>query len=190
MKPRIKVLTLGVDDLERSLRFYREGLGLETEGIIGTEFVHGSVVFFDLEGGLRPIAEPHVRSLRVIAAGAVVYTRHRTTILGLGHEIEPGGQNLLHQQTGGDGFQRVVHSFGYGLARCIRLGDQIGEPGVELVWCIACCASDDLDDLSQAGAVTDRQGMFTPNPVEAFLGHPQGNDDINVIPDILLCGVF
>jgi len=53
MKPRIKVLTLGVDDLERSLRFYREGLGLETEGIIGTEFVHGSVVFFDLEGGLK-----------------------------------------------------------------------------------------------------------------------------------------
>ena len=53
MKPRIKVLTLGVDDLERSLRFYRDGLGLDTEGIIGTEFEHGSVVFFDLEGGLK-----------------------------------------------------------------------------------------------------------------------------------------
>ena len=53
MKPRIKVITLGVDDLERSLRFYRDGLGLETEGIIGTEFEHGAVVFFDLEGGLK-----------------------------------------------------------------------------------------------------------------------------------------
>jgi catechol 2,3-dioxygenase-like lactoylglutathione lyase family enzyme len=53
MKPRIKVLTLGVNDLERSLRFYRDGLGLDTEGIIGTEFEHGSVVFFDLEGGLK-----------------------------------------------------------------------------------------------------------------------------------------
>jgi uncharacterized protein len=52
MKPFIKVITLGVDDLERSLRFYRDGLGLETEGIIGTEFEHGAVVFFHLKGGL------------------------------------------------------------------------------------------------------------------------------------------
>jgi catechol 2,3-dioxygenase-like lactoylglutathione lyase family enzyme len=52
MKPRISVLTLGVDDLERSLRFYRDGLGLATQGIVGTEFERGSVVFFDLQGGL------------------------------------------------------------------------------------------------------------------------------------------
>jgi catechol 2,3-dioxygenase-like lactoylglutathione lyase family enzyme len=53
MKPRITVLTLSVDDLERSLRFYRDGLGLKTEGIIGTEFEYGAVVFFDLAGGLK-----------------------------------------------------------------------------------------------------------------------------------------
>jgi catechol 2,3-dioxygenase-like lactoylglutathione lyase family enzyme len=53
MKPRITLLTLGVDDLERSLRFYRDGLGLATEGIVGTEFEHGAVVFFDLLHGLR-----------------------------------------------------------------------------------------------------------------------------------------
>lgn len=53
MKPRITILTIGVDDLERSLRFYRDGLGLETRGIVGTEFEHGAVVFFDLEGGLK-----------------------------------------------------------------------------------------------------------------------------------------
>ena len=52
MKPRITVLTLGVSDLERSLAFYRDGLGLETEGIIGTEFEGGAVVFFQLEGGI------------------------------------------------------------------------------------------------------------------------------------------
>jgi catechol 2,3-dioxygenase-like lactoylglutathione lyase family enzyme len=40
MKSRITMLTLGVDDLERSVRFYRDGLGLSTEGIIGTEFEH------------------------------------------------------------------------------------------------------------------------------------------------------
>lgn len=53
MKPRITVLTIGVDDLERSLRFYRDGLGLPTEGIIGQEFEHGAVAFFDLQAGLK-----------------------------------------------------------------------------------------------------------------------------------------
>lgn len=53
MKPRISVLTLGVRDLERSLAFYRDGLGLPTEGIVGREFEHGAVAFFDLAGGLK-----------------------------------------------------------------------------------------------------------------------------------------
>jgi catechol 2,3-dioxygenase-like lactoylglutathione lyase family enzyme len=53
MKPRISVITLGVDDLERAVAFYRDGLGLETEGIIGKEFEHGAVAFFELEGGAR-----------------------------------------------------------------------------------------------------------------------------------------
>ncbi len=53
MKPRITVITLGVDDLERALAFYRDGLGLRTEGIIGAEFEHGAVAFFDLQPGLK-----------------------------------------------------------------------------------------------------------------------------------------
>ncbi|MCF7702460.1 VOC family protein [Loktanella sp. M215] len=53
MKPLISVLTLGVADLERSLAFYRDGLGLPTTGIIGREFEHGAVAFFDLSGGLK-----------------------------------------------------------------------------------------------------------------------------------------
>jgi len=53
MKPRITVLTLGVDDLERALTFYRDGLGLPTEGIVGREFEHGAVAFFDLQAGVR-----------------------------------------------------------------------------------------------------------------------------------------
>jgi len=48
MKPRISLITFGVDDLEASLRFYRDGLGLETQGIIGTNFEYGAVAFFDL----------------------------------------------------------------------------------------------------------------------------------------------
>jgi catechol 2,3-dioxygenase-like lactoylglutathione lyase family enzyme len=53
MKPRVTVITIGVDDLERSLRFYRDGLGLQTEGIVGTEFEYGAVAFFDLQAGLK-----------------------------------------------------------------------------------------------------------------------------------------
>jgi uncharacterized protein len=53
MKPRITMLTLGVDDLERSVKFYRDGLGFSTPGIVGKEFEHGAVAFFDLQGGLK-----------------------------------------------------------------------------------------------------------------------------------------
>ncbi len=53
MKPRITVITIGVDDLEMALRFYRDGLGLRTEGIIGKEFEHGAVAFFALQAGLK-----------------------------------------------------------------------------------------------------------------------------------------
>ena len=53
MTPRITVITIGVDDLERALRFYRDGLGLSTNGILGKEFEHGAVAFFDLQAGLK-----------------------------------------------------------------------------------------------------------------------------------------
>jgi predicted lactoylglutathione lyase len=53
MQPRISVITLGVSDLEKSIQFYRDGLGLSTEGIIGKEFEYGSVAFFDLENWLK-----------------------------------------------------------------------------------------------------------------------------------------
>lgn len=57
MQPRIDVITLGVDDLGRALAFYR-ALGLESPGIIGTEFRRdettpgGAAAMFELEGGL------------------------------------------------------------------------------------------------------------------------------------------
>ncbi|CAN5604351.1 VOC family protein [soil metagenome] len=53
MEPRVSVITLGVDDLERSVRFYRDGLGWPTAGIVGTDFEHGAVCFFDLQPGLQ-----------------------------------------------------------------------------------------------------------------------------------------
>jgi catechol 2,3-dioxygenase-like lactoylglutathione lyase family enzyme len=57
MDARVDVITLGVDDLERALAFYREGLGLESPGIVGTEWVGddstpaGAVVMFRLQSG-------------------------------------------------------------------------------------------------------------------------------------------
>lgn len=53
MKPRITVITIGVSNLEKSLKFYRDGLGFPTEGIIGKEFEHGAVAFFDLQNGVK-----------------------------------------------------------------------------------------------------------------------------------------
>jgi uncharacterized protein len=58
MKPRINVITLAVANLERALRFYREGLGLDSRGVIGTEYVgddehpHGAIALFHLDGDL------------------------------------------------------------------------------------------------------------------------------------------
>jgi catechol 2,3-dioxygenase-like lactoylglutathione lyase family enzyme len=57
MDPRVDVITLAVSDLQRSLDFYRDGLGLESPGIVGTEFTGdevtpaGAVAMFRLEGG-------------------------------------------------------------------------------------------------------------------------------------------
>ena len=53
MKPRITMITLGVDNLEKSLAFYRDGLGLATEGIVGQEHEYGAVTFFDLQYGVH-----------------------------------------------------------------------------------------------------------------------------------------
>jgi predicted lactoylglutathione lyase len=53
MEPRFTVLTLGVDDLEKSFKFYSDGLGFPCKGIIGKEFEHGEAAFFDLNHGMK-----------------------------------------------------------------------------------------------------------------------------------------
>ena len=53
MRPHITLLTLCVDNLERSVAFYKDGLGFATKGIIGKEFENGAVAFFNLESGLK-----------------------------------------------------------------------------------------------------------------------------------------
>ena len=84
MKPRITVITIGVDDLEKSLKFYRDGLGLPTEGIVGEEFEHGAVAFFDLQSGLRLAIWPR----RDIAHDAKIpLTAQSPTEFTLGHNV-------------------------------------------------------------------------------------------------------
>ena len=53
MKPYITLITLGVEDLERAVVFYRDGLGFGTKGIIGAGVENGAVAFFILESGLK-----------------------------------------------------------------------------------------------------------------------------------------
>ena len=84
MKARITLLTLGVDDLERAVRFYRDGLGLKTEGIVGTQFEHGAVAFFDLQAGLKLALWP--RKSLAHDAGIAVSARS-TTEFSIGHNV-------------------------------------------------------------------------------------------------------
>lgn len=58
MDARIDIITLAVRDLDRALAFYRDGLGLESRGVVATEFVGsdttpaGAIAMFELRGGL------------------------------------------------------------------------------------------------------------------------------------------
>jgi catechol 2,3-dioxygenase-like lactoylglutathione lyase family enzyme len=84
MRPRVTLITLGVDDLETAVRFYRDGLGFDTEGIVGQQFEHGAVAFFQLQAGLRLALWPrkslaHDTGLAVGAPSA--------TELAIGHNV-------------------------------------------------------------------------------------------------------
>jgi catechol 2,3-dioxygenase-like lactoylglutathione lyase family enzyme len=84
MKPRITLITLGVDDLEKAVRFYRDGLGLVTEGIVGKEFEHGAVAFFDLQAGLKLALWP--RSSLAHDAG-IGFARGSSAEFSIGHNV-------------------------------------------------------------------------------------------------------
>jgi len=84
MEPRITLLTLGVDDLERAVAFYRDGLGFSTEGIVGTEFENGAVAFFNLKSGLNLALWPR-KSLA--ADSGLPLQAPSGTELSLGHNV-------------------------------------------------------------------------------------------------------
>jgi len=58
VEPRVDVITLAVEDLERALRFYRDGLGFESSGVVGTQWTdeesgaNGAIAVFKFQSGL------------------------------------------------------------------------------------------------------------------------------------------
>jgi catechol 2,3-dioxygenase-like lactoylglutathione lyase family enzyme len=85
MKPHITLITLAVDDLDRAVAFYRDGLGLRTKGIVGTEFEHGAIAFFDLQPGLKLALWPRTS----LSADSTVPVQHRSsTEFSLAHNVD------------------------------------------------------------------------------------------------------
>jgi uncharacterized glyoxalase superfamily protein PhnB len=96
MKPRVTLITLGVDDLERAVAFYRDGLGLATKGIVGTEFENGAVAFFELESGLKLALWP--RKSMAADSGMPLQPAGGTTF-SLAHNVaSPGEVDAVMQQ--------------------------------------------------------------------------------------------
>lgn len=85
MRPRIKVLTLGVDDLHRSLAFYRDGMGLQTKGITGEQFEDGAVVFFHLNDDLILALWP---TASLAKDAKIQPTRQRLGAVSIGHIVK------------------------------------------------------------------------------------------------------
>ncbi len=101
MQPRITLVTLGVDDLDRAVAFYRDGLGLPTTGIVGTEFENGAVAFFNLESGLKLALWPR----RSLAADTGLPVQQRSaTDFSLAHNVNSTAEvDAVMQQAAGAG---------------------------------------------------------------------------------------
>lgn len=110
MKPHITVITLGVDDLERAVAFYRDGMGLATQGIVGTEFEHGAVAFFNLQHGLKLALWPR-RSLASDTGLPLLSTSAQVSSaleLSLGHNVDSRAEVDAVMQQAADAGARIV----------------------------------------------------------------------------------
>ena len=85
MKPRFQILTLAIDDLTRALAFYRDGMGLPTKGIVGTEFENGAVVFIPVNDGLTLALYP---AASLAKDAGIAATRVRLGAISIGHLVD------------------------------------------------------------------------------------------------------
>ena len=125
MQPRLTVLTLAVDDLDRAVAFYRDGLGWPTQGIVGAEMPNGAVAFFRLEGGLRLALWP--RASLAADTGLQPGTPAATELL-LGHnvasEAEADTVMALALQAGARLVKSAQPTFWGGYAGCFQDPDR------------------------------------------------------------------
>ena len=113
MRPRITLVTLGVDDLQRSLEFYRDGLGWATDGIVGEEIENGAVVFFELDRGLKLALWPRTSMAKEARVSADVR--------------DPAGFELAHNVRSKEEVDEVI-----ALARAA--GARITNPPADRAW--------------------------------------------------------
>ena len=90
MEPRIHVITLAVSNLDRALEFYRDGLGLESPGVIGTEFTgddtnpSGAAAMFQLQDGLTLALYPRTELAK---DASVPFAPPKTGEFSIGHIV-------------------------------------------------------------------------------------------------------
>lgn len=105
MKPQVSIITLAVGNLEKSVRFYRDGLGWKTRGIVGADLNYGAAAFFDLQAGLCLALWP--RESLAHEAGVELQPPAMTEFM-LSHCVEePSQVDLVLQQAAQAGGQVV-----------------------------------------------------------------------------------
>ena len=135
------------------------------------------------------LVEPDIGAVRIVTAVAIIVSSVAAAAV-FWREVEARRQHLLHQQACRNGLQRIVDGIGDEFLAGVRLGDQIGEMGARLAGCVAGGAADDLDDLGEARSIADSQRVLAPNPVKAFLGHAERDDDVDIVAIVALRRVF
>ena len=113
MKPRITVITIGVDDLQKAVDFYADGLGFPTDGIVGEDLEYGAVAFFDLENGLKLAVWP--RASIAHDSGIAIGGRSATELT-IGHNVN------------------TREEVDAGMAKATKAGAKIIKPAAETFW--------------------------------------------------------
>lgn len=114
MNPHVTLITLGVDDLERAVGFYRDGLGWATKGIVGADIENGAVAFFNLQSGLKLALWPR-RSLA--ADSALPLQAPSATDFSLAHNVgSPAEVDAVMQEAARAGARivKVAQATAYG----------------------------------------------------------------------------
>ena len=123
MMPSISVITLAVEDLERAVRFYRDGLGWPTPGIVGGGLANAQVAFFDMGGGMKLALWPTASLMAETG-----WTTSSNATFGAAQHLSPGSSVhapvprtlLSHNVSEAAQVEQVLQRALHAGARCIR----------------------------------------------------------------------